>query len=96
MDGIAFLAYVGQVLVPELKPGGVVIMDNLPAHKVKGVREVIEGVGAHLIYLPPYSPDLNPIDAVNRTTYPTPKPRAANDNVDKDEDNAVRRRKKYL
>ena len=62
MDGVAFLAYVSQVLVPELKPGDIVIMDNLPAHKVKGVREAIEAAGADLIYLPPYSPDLNPIE----------------------------------
>jgi transposase len=62
MDGVAFLAYVSEVLVPELKPGDRVIMDNLPAHKVKGVREAIEGAGAALIYLPPYSPDLNPIE----------------------------------
>jgi len=62
MDGVAFLAYVRQVLLPNLKPGDMVIMDNLPAHKVKGVRDAIEGAGAHLIYLPPYSPDLNPIE----------------------------------
>jgi transposase len=62
MDGVAFLAYVRQVLIPELKPGDIVIMDNLPAHKVKGVREAIEAAGASLIYLPPYSPDLNPIE----------------------------------
>lgn len=62
MDGAAFLAYVNQVLLPELKPGDIVIMDNLPAHKVKGVRGAIEGAGAHLLYLPPYSPDLNPIE----------------------------------
>ena len=62
MDGVAFLAYVRQVLVPGLKPGDIVIMDNLPAHKVKGVREAIEGAGAQLFYLPPYSPDLNPIE----------------------------------
>jgi transposase len=62
MDGVSFLAYVSQVLVPELKPGDRVIMDNLPAHKVKGVRDAIEGAGAALIYLPPYSPDLNPIE----------------------------------
>jgi transposase len=49
-------------LVPELKPGDIVIMDNLPAHKVTGVREAIEDAGASLIYLPPYSPDLNPIE----------------------------------
>ena len=62
MDGVAFLAYVRQVLVPGLKPDDIVIMDNLPAHKVKGVREAIESAGAHLFYLPPYSPDLNPIE----------------------------------
>jgi transposase len=62
MDGVGFLAYVRQVLVPELKPGDIAVMDNLPAHKVKGVRESIEGAGAHLVYLPPYSPDLNPIE----------------------------------
>ena len=62
VDGIVFLSYVEQVLVPTLTPGDVVIMDNLGAHKVKGVREAIEAVGAKLIYLPPYSPDLNPIE----------------------------------
>jgi transposase len=54
------LAYVRQVLVRELKPGDIVIMDNLPAHKVNGVRESIEGAGASLIYLPPYSPRSQP------------------------------------
>lgn len=62
MNGEAFLAYICQVLVPELQKGNVVIMDNLPAHKVKGVRDAIEGTGARLIYLPPYSPDFNPIE----------------------------------
>ncbi|MFC3358909.1 IS630 family transposase [Azotobacter chroococcum] len=62
MNGPAFLAYVGQVLVPELTPGDIVVMDNLPAHKVTGVRQAIEGAGATLRYLPPYSPDLNPIE----------------------------------
>jgi transposase len=61
MDGDAFLAYVEQVLIPSLTTGDVVIMDNLPAHKVTGVREAIEAAGASLVYLPPYSPDLNPI-----------------------------------
>jgi len=58
----AFLAYVEQFLVPVLKPGDIVIMDNLPAHKGEAVREAIEAAGAHLRYLPPYSPDLNPIE----------------------------------
>jgi len=62
MNGEAFIAYVEQVLVPELGKGDVVVMDNLPAHKVTGVRKAIEGAGARLIYLPPYSPDFNPIE----------------------------------
>ncbi len=62
MDGAAFLAYVTQVLVPELKPGDIVVMDNLPAHKVSGVRQAIEQADARLLYLPPYSPDFNPIE----------------------------------
>ncbi len=62
MHGIAFRAYVDQVLVPELAPGDIVVMDNLPAHKVAGIREAIEGAGARLLYLPPYSPDFNPIE----------------------------------
>ncbi|MCP4386452.1 MAG: IS630 family transposase [Hyphomicrobiales bacterium] len=62
MDGDAFLAYVEQVLVKELAPGDVVIMDNLPAHKVSGVRKAIESAHAQLLYLPPYSPDFNPIE----------------------------------
>jgi transposase len=62
MDGAAFLAYVRKVLAPSLNPGDIVILDNLSAHKVKGVREAIERAGAHLRYLPPYSPDLNPIE----------------------------------
>ena len=61
-NGEAFLAYVEQALVPELRPGDIVIMDNLPAHKVHGVRQAIEAVGASLRYLPPYSPDFNPIE----------------------------------
>ena len=58
----AFRAYVTHVLVPELAPGDIVVMDNLPAHKVTGVRATIEQAGATLLYLPPYSPDLNPIE----------------------------------
>lgn len=58
----AFLAYVEQMLVPGLTPGDVVVMDNLPAHKVGGVRHAIEAAGANLLYLPPYSPDFNPIE----------------------------------
>ena len=62
MNGTVFLAYVEQVLVPTLSPGDIVIMDNLPAHKASGVREAIEGLGAELRFLPPYSPDFNPIE----------------------------------
>ena len=62
MNRSAFLAYVSRVLVPELKPGDVVILDNLPAHKGRRVRAVIEAAGASLLYLPPYSPDFNPIE----------------------------------
>ena len=61
-DGDVFLTYVEQVLCPRLRPGQVVVMDNLPAHKVDGVRSLIETVGAELLYLPPYSPDFNPIE----------------------------------
>lgn len=62
MNGDAFLAYIHQVLVPELETGMLVIMDNLPAHKITGVRQAIEGAGARLIYLPPYSPEFNPFE----------------------------------
>jgi transposase len=62
MDGVAFQAYVDEVLVPALTPGDVVVMDNLPAHKIAGVRAAIEAAGARLLYLPPYSPDFNPIE----------------------------------
>ena len=62
MHGAAFLAYVEQVLVPTLKPGDIVVMDNLPAHKPLAVRRAIEAAGAELRFLPPYSPDFNPIE----------------------------------
>ena len=62
MNGAAFLAYVEQVLVPTLVPGDLVFMDNLPAHKVTGVKEAIEAAGAMRVFLPPYSPDFNPIE----------------------------------
>ena len=61
-DGAVFLTYLKKVLIPKLWPGAVVVMDNLGAHKVKGVRELIESAGARLVYLPPYSPDFNPIE----------------------------------
>jgi transposase len=62
MTGETFRAYVEQFLAPTLARGDVVVMDNLPAHKVAGVREAIAAVGASILYLPPYSPDLNPIE----------------------------------
>lgn len=62
INGIAFQAYVDQVLVPELKPGDIVVMDNLGSHKGAGVRAAIEAAGASLRYLPPYSPEFNPIE----------------------------------
>lgn len=62
VDGIVFKVYVEQVLCPTLNVGDVVVMDNLPAHKVAGIKELIVARGAKLIYLPPYSPDLNPIE----------------------------------
>jgi transposase len=61
-DGDIFRAYVEQVLCAALQPGDVVVMDNLSSHKVSGVREMIEKAGAEVLYLPPYSPDLNPIE----------------------------------
>ncbi len=62
MNGPAFLAYVEQVLVPTLSPGDMVVMDNLPTHKPIAVRTAIEAAGASLYFLPPYSPDFNPIE----------------------------------
>lgn len=62
MNGPAFLAYVEQVLAPTLRPGDIVIMDNLAPHKSAAVRKAIEAAGARLLLLPPYSPDLNPIE----------------------------------
>jgi transposase len=62
VNGEAFLAYIEQMLCPTLRSGDIVICDNLSSHKVSGVREAIESCGASLLYLPPYSPDLNPIE----------------------------------
>src|SRR3546814_11016380 len=62
MHGRAFLAYVEQVLVPTLRPGDIVVIDNLPAHKPAAVRQAIERAGADLRFLPAYSPDFNPIE----------------------------------
>ena len=62
MTGAAFLAYVEQALVPTLRPGDIVVIDNLPAHKPLPIRQAIERAGAELRFLPPYSPDFNPIE----------------------------------
>ena len=64
INGQAFVAWVEQMLAPELRPGDIVVMDNLGSHKVHGVRQAIEAAGATLRHLPPYSPDFNPIEQV--------------------------------
>ena len=64
MTGARFRSYVDETLVPALKRGDTVVLDNLPAHKVGGIRERIEAAGARLLYLPAYSPDFNPIELV--------------------------------
>ena len=61
IDGESFRAYIDQILVPTLQPGDIVIADNLGAHKVAGIQRAIQAAGATLWYLPPYSPDLNPV-----------------------------------
>ncbi len=61
-DATVFRGYVEHCLAPALRPGDVVVMDNLSSHKVSGIEESIQNVGAELLYLPPYSPDLNPIE----------------------------------
>lgn len=62
INGQIFLAWVEQFLLPTLRPGDVVVLDNLGSHKASAVRRAIRGTGAHLLFLPPYSPDLNPIE----------------------------------
>ena len=64
INGRSFLAYVEQVLVPTLRPRDIVILDNLGSHKGEAIRKAIRAAGAHLLFLPPYSPDLNPIEQV--------------------------------
>ncbi len=76
-DGAVFRSYVEQVLVPQLRPGNVVIMDNLKAHKVPGIREAIEAAHATLLYLPPYSPELSPIELCWRKVKAALRTRAA-------------------
>jgi transposase len=62
MDGQAFRTYVERLLVPALRPGDIVVMDNLPAHKLAAIRDALKQAGAQVFYLPPYSPDMNPIE----------------------------------
>lgn len=62
VNGVLFRAYVEQILAPTLAPGDILVLDNLPSHKVGGVREAVEARKARILYLPPYSPDLNPIE----------------------------------
>jgi transposase len=64
VNGASFLAYVEQFLLPTLKPGDIVVLDNLGSHKSEAVRKVVKSAGARLLFLPPYSPDLNPIEQV--------------------------------
>lgn len=64
INGVSFRAYVEQILLPTLRPGDIVVMDNLGSHKSQAVREAIRKAGAKLFFLPPYSPDLNPIEQV--------------------------------
>jgi putative transposase len=62
INGESFLTYVREVLLPTLRPGDIVVLDNLGSHKAKAIRQIIRNVGARLVFLPPYSPDLNPIE----------------------------------
>ena len=64
INGVSFMTYVEQFLVPTLRPGDIVILDNLGSHKGKAVRRAVRAAGARLLFLPPYSPDLNPIEQV--------------------------------
>jgi len=77
LDNPTFLAYVEQVLAPSLWPGDVVVLDNLALHKQPAVRRAIEAVGAQLRFLPPYSPDLNPIEQAFAKLKALLRPRAA-------------------
>ena len=64
MTGMIFQQWLEECLIPEMKQGSIVVIDNLPAHKVAGIRQCLEAAGMHLLYLPPYSPDFNPIEQV--------------------------------
>ena len=62
MTGVIFQQWLKKCLIPEMKPSSIVVIDNLPAHKVAGIRHCLEAAGINLLYLPPYSPDFNPIE----------------------------------
>jgi transposase len=64
INGQSFLAYIREILIPALRPGDIVVLDNLGSHKGSAVQEAVRAVGARLVFLPPYSPDLNPIEQV--------------------------------
>ncbi|GGZ18574.1 hypothetical protein GCM10011614_35720 [Novosphingobium colocasiae] len=64
MNGVIFRQWLEECLIPEMRQGSIVVVDNLSAHKVAGIRECLENAGMHLLYLPPYSPDFNPIEQV--------------------------------
>jgi putative transposase len=64
MTGMIFQQWLEECLIPEMQSGSIVIIDNLPAHKIAGIRQCLEDAGMHLVYLPPYSPDFNPIEQV--------------------------------
>ena len=64
MTGLIFRQWLPNYLIPEMQPGSIVVCDNLPAHKVAGIRQCVEDAGKGLLYLPPYSPDFNPIEQV--------------------------------
>lgn len=77
MNTEVFQAYIEQVLAPTLRPGDIVVMDNLPAHESNAIRNIIKGVGASLCHLPPYSPDLNPIENASSKLKAIPRKAAA-------------------
>jgi transposase len=89
MDGPHFLAYVEQILAPTLKKGDIVFMDNVSTHLVDGVEEAIEARGAHVFYLPPYSPDFNPIEQLFAKSHPPAISCNAKRSVGEDEEVAI-------
>jgi len=92
MTGEAFCAYVEQFLAPALAPGDIVVMDNLGSYEFAGVAEAIAAVGASILYLPPYSPDLNPMAGVRQAESAAPKGRGAHPGGALEHDRAPARR----